>query len=65
VARVLSNVLSLDYISENDVFVSTSSDKFGVVLADIKSVNIVVMNVFVVFNHEVLGRIIEANASIL
>ncbi len=50
---VLADVLALDDIGEDDVLVSAASDELGVVLADVEGVDVVVVDVFVVFDHEV------------
>ncbi len=50
-ASILSYVLSLDDIGEDNVFVTSSTDKFGIIFADINWIDIVVMDVFIIFDH--------------
>lgn len=59
-----SDILSCNDISYNDIFVSSAAHKLGVIFADIESVDIIVMNIFVVFDHEIFGRVVQAYASI-
>jgi hypothetical protein len=65
VSGVLSDVLPLYHISEDDVFIASACDELRIIFADVESVDVVIMNIFIVFNHEVPGGIVEANASIL
>jgi hypothetical protein len=53
VAGILSDVFSLDHISQDDIFVASAGDELGVVFADVEGVDVVIMNVFVVFYHDV------------
>ena len=46
-----SDILSLDDISDHNYFVTTASNEFGVVFIDIKPIDIVIMQVFVVFYY--------------
>lgn len=50
---ILANILSLDDISKDDVLITSSCYKLGVVFANIECVDIVVVDVFVVFDHQV------------
>jgi hypothetical protein len=65
VACVLANVFALDYVSENDILVASPSNELGVVLADVERVDVIVMNIFIVLDHNISGWIVETDASVL
>lgn len=65
VSGVLAYVLALYDIGEDDIFIASSRDKLGVVFADIECVDIVVVDVFVVFDHQVTWRIVQTYTAIL
>ena len=62
---ILPDVFALDHIGKDDIFIASARDELGVVFADVERVHIVVMDVFVVFYHDVFGRVVEAHAAIL
>lgn len=61
----LPDVLALNHVRHDDIFVASSSDKLGVVLGDVQRVDVVVVDILVVFDHDVFGRIVEAHTSVL
>ena len=62
---VLPDIFSLDDICEDDIFVSPSADELGVIFADVERVDIVVMNIFVLFDHHIFGWIVETDRTVL
>lgn len=64
-AGILPDVFSLDHISQDDIFVASAGDELGVVFADVEGVDVVIMNVFVVFYHDVSWGVVETHAAIL
>lgn len=50
-SSILSYEFSLYDIRENYVSVASSTNKLGIVFADIKRIDIVVMDVFIIFDH--------------
>lgn len=61
---ILPDVFALNDIGQDDIFIATTCDELGVVFADVKGVDIVVMDVFVVFYHDVFGRVVETDAAV-
>lgn len=62
---VLANVLALNHIGEDNVLIASACDELGVVFADIERVDIVVVDVLVVLDHQVSRGIVEAYAAVL
>lgn len=62
---ILPDVFALDHISQDDIFIASAGDELGVVFADVEGVNVVIMDVFVVFYHDVSWGVVEAHAAIL
>lgn len=60
-----SDVFSCDDISDDDVFIAAAADEFGVIFGDVESVDVIVMDIFVVFDHEIFRGIVQTYASIL
>ena len=48
---IFPDIFALDNIGEYDIFISSSCDELGVVFADIECVNVIVVDVAVVFYH--------------
>lgn len=65
VAGILPDVFALDHISQDDIFIAATSDELGVVFADVERVHVVIMDVFVVFYHDVFGGVVQAHAAVL
>lgn len=65
VAGVLADVLALNDVGEDDVLVSAAGDELGVVLADVERVNVVVVDVPVLLDHQVSPRVVQAHAAVL
>ena len=64
-SSILPDIFGLDDIGEYDIFISSTADKLGVVFADVKGVNIVVMYLFILFNHHIFRGIVETDGSVL
>lgn len=64
VSCVFADIFGSEYIGEDDIFVSSSRDELGVVFIDIDGVYIVVVDVFILFDHEGFGGVIQADAAI-
>ena len=62
---VFADILGLDDIGEDDVFVASSADELGIVFADVQGVHIIVVHVLVLLDHDVFGGIVEAHRSVL
>lgn len=50
---VFAYILPLNDIGKDDILIASSSDKLGVVFADIECIDIVVVYIFIVLNHQV------------
>ena len=65
VSGVFADILGLDDIGEDDVFVAASTDELGIVFADVQRVHVIVVHVLVLLYHHVFGGIVEAHRSVL
>lgn len=63
--RILTDVLPLHHVGEDDVLIAPSRDELGVVLADVEGVDVVVMDVAVVLDEQVPRRVVQAHPSVL
>ena len=65
VPGVFADILGLDDIGEDDVFVAASTDEVGIDFADVQRVHVIVVHVLVLLYHHVFGGIVEAHRSVL
>lgn len=63
--RILANILALNHIGEDDILIPATRDELGVVLTDIERVDVIVVDIAIIFDEEIFGWIVEANPTIL
>ena len=64
VPSVFPYVLTLYDVGEHDVFIASSTNKLRIVFADVNWINIVVVDIFIVFDHEIFRGVVEADAAV-
>jgi hypothetical protein len=61
---IFADIFAFDDVGEDDILVSSSGDELAVVLADVQRVDVVVMYIFVIFDHMSFAWIVKTHAAI-